>query len=398
MVKPIHPFPARMAPDIVRDAIDGLAEPIRLLDPMMGSGTVLAIARSEGHQAIGVDSDPLAVLLTCVWTTTIDPDAVLDKAAEVVKRAKVLFRSLRVAEAYPINADAETRKFIRYWFDEYARRQLAALARSIRRVRDPRIRQALWCGFSRLIITKQAGASLAMDLSHSRPHKTFRRAPVKPFRKFIKAVEIVVTNCPQVSDGRVGPPARVMNGDARQLPIEAESIDIVVTSPPYLNAIDYLRCSKFTLVWIGYTIKELRKIRTDNIGAESSRREATAAEWVGLIIARLRLRQHMRPRERRLLSRYIWDMDLAISETARVLRRGATAIYVVGDSTMRGTFIPNSRIVDSLAKRHGLKLVSKRSRRLPPNRRYLPPPVQTDGNALDNRMRREVVMEFRKAA
>jgi hypothetical protein len=46
------------------------------------------------------------------------------------------------------------------------------------RVHDEATRDVLWCGFSRLIITKSAGASLAMDLSHSRPHKEFTRAPV----------------------------------------------------------------------------------------------------------------------------------------------------------------------------------------------------------------------------
>jgi len=385
-----------MAPEIVLDAIDGMSRTVNLLDPMMGSGTVLAIGRSAGHRVIGVDSDPLAVLLARVWTTTVDSSVVRDKAVDVLERAKNLFRTISSGDAYPRAKDAETRKFVRYWFDEYARRQLAALAATISRVRDPDIRDVLWCGFSRLIITKQAGASLAMDLSHSRPHKTFTRAPVKPFRKFIAAVETVVTNCPQVSNGKVGPRARVMNGDARQLRISTNSIDLVVTSPPYLNAIDYLRCSKFTLVWMGYTIKELRKIRTDNIGAESSHAEAETARWIKRTIIRLRLRPGLQSREQRLLSRYIWDMNLAIGETARVLRHGGRAIYVVGDSTVRGTFIRNSQIVDSLAKRHGLSLVTRRSRRLRPNRRYLPPPVRTEDNALDTRMRREVIMEFRK--
>jgi SAM-dependent methyltransferase len=388
-----------MAPDIVLDAIDGLDGSVRLLDPMMGSGTVLAIARSEGHRVVGVDTDPLAVLLARVWTTTIDAEVVLEKAVEVLARAKVLFQTLTVGKAYPKNADAETRKFLRYWFDDYARRQLAALATAIGRVQDEHTRQVLWCGFSRLIITKQAGASLAMDLSHSRPHKKFRLAPVKPFNKFIAAVATVVSNCPQAGDGRVGPPPRVMEGDARRLDVDDNSIDIVITSPPYLNAIDYLRCSKFSLVWMGYELAELRKIRGENVGAESASAEAIAAEWVALIIANLQLRPHLGRRDQRLLCQYIWDMDLAVSETARVLRPGAPAIYVVGDSTIRGTFIRNSRIVSTLAHRHGLSLVSRRSRRLPSNKRYLPPPsVAADESALDGRMRREVVMEFRKAA
>src|SRR5947199_7915105 len=81
--EPIHPFPARMAPGIALDVLSDAEKPLRVLDPMMGSGTVLSVARSKGHHAIGVDIDPLAVLISRVWTTAIDPDEIRDKAAEV---------------------------------------------------------------------------------------------------------------------------------------------------------------------------------------------------------------------------------------------------------------------------------------------------------------------------
>src|SRR5947209_4693747 len=133
---PIHPFPARMAPGIALEALGESKTPLRVLDPMAGSGTVLAVARSKGHRAFGVDLDPLAVLLAGVWTRTVDPQLVEDKAAQVLDRAKSAFEPLKSGKAYPIGSDDETRKFIRFWFDDYARRQLAALSFVIQRVRD----------------------------------------------------------------------------------------------------------------------------------------------------------------------------------------------------------------------------------------------------------------------
>src|SRR5882724_957854 len=172
---PIHPFPARMAPGIALEALRASKSPLRVLDPMVGSGTAIAVARDNGHRAYGVDIDPLAVLLAGVWTHTIDPEEVTNKAADVLDRAKRLFGSLTSKHSYPSTADVEKRRFIRFWLDDYARRQLTALSLSLRRVHDQSIRNVLWCGFSRLIITKSAGASLAMDLSHSRPHRAFTR-------------------------------------------------------------------------------------------------------------------------------------------------------------------------------------------------------------------------------
>lgn len=396
---PIHPFPARMAPGIALEALGKSKTPLRVLDPMAGSGTVLAVARSKGHRAYGVDLDPLAVLLAGVWTRTVDVERVNEKAVEVLDRAKLEYDAITVRGAYPVGSDDETRSFVRYWFDGYARRQLTSLSRVIRRVHDETVRDVLWCGFSRLIITKSAGASLAMDLSHSRPHKKFEYAPVKPFNRFVSAVATVVSNCPQSGNGPVGPATVVKLGDARKMDIEDSSIDLVLTSPPYLNAIDYMRCSKFSLVWMGHKIEDLRQIRGDSVGAEASSAKAMDATWVKALIKQLELKPQLSDRDNAVLARYVWDMGSALAEVSRVLKTKGRAVYVVGDSTVRGTFVSNSDIVAAVAEEHGLKLHSRQSRDLPANRRYLPPPKKgAVGASIEGRMRKEVVMEFRKSA
>jgi SAM-dependent methyltransferase len=397
--EPVHPFPARMAPGIALDIIASEPEPVRVLDPMMGSGTVLAVARACGHSAIGIDIDPLAVLLARVWTTSINIKGVDDKAAEVLEKAKRKFDSLLLRDAYPRSADLETRQFIRYWFDGRARRQLTCLSEAIQGVRDGHIRDTLWCAFSRLIITKQAGASLAMDLSHSRPHKAFDRAPIEPFYKFLIAVNQVLKNCIGGDQRDRGPAANVKLGDARKLPLADGTIDLVLTSPPYLNAIDYMRCSKFSLVWMGYSVGELGGIRGHSVGSESGDRAAHENEDIKRMIAGLRLSPKLSSRHESILAHYIDDMWKAVREAARVLSPGGRAVYVVGENTVRGTFIPNAKIVAAVAELVGLTPESRRARHLPANRRYLPPPTAKNApDALGARMRREVILSFSKAA
>jgi hypothetical protein len=262
-------------------------------------------------------------------------------------------------------------------------------------VEEDTLRDALWCAFSRLIITKQAGASLAMDLSHSRPHKTFTRAPVKPFRKFLSAVDHVLTNCISTAQQNCGPATTVQKGDARKLDVASNSIDLILTSPPYLNAIDYMRCSKFSLVWMGYNVNELGKIRGASVGTEVGSVEARDNPFVKDIIAALKLRPDLSRRHEAILAHYIQDMHQAVQESARVLVPGGKAVYVMGENTIRGTYIPNSRMITAVAEMSGLDTEGRRSRTLPANRRYLPPP-STAAAALDGRMRREVILSFSK--
>src|SRR3989344_2361392 len=98
---PVHPFPARMAPGIALKVVGRKEKPLRILDPMMGSGTVLALAQANGHRTFGIDIDPLAVLISRVWTRPIDKKSARVEAIAVLKRAQRRFASLPAKRAYP---------------------------------------------------------------------------------------------------------------------------------------------------------------------------------------------------------------------------------------------------------------------------------------------------------
>src|SRR6266446_594891 len=158
-IRPIHPFPARMAPAIVWDELRATKKHLRVLDPMAGSGTSLVIARAKGHSAIGFDSDPMAILLATSWCGDVHVESVRAAAGRVQRAAANSWSDIELSDTYPRDADAETRAFARYWFDATSRRQLRALADEIEAVRSSAVRRLLWCAFSRLIITKSVGAS-----------------------------------------------------------------------------------------------------------------------------------------------------------------------------------------------------------------------------------------------
>jgi SAM-dependent methyltransferase len=162
----IHPFPARMAPEIALSAIPvkGSTE-LTVLDPMCGSGTVLSVALSRGHRAIGIDIDPLAVMMSRVAVNSIDTKELLEAAAQVMSL------SGNAPGIPPWGDDRETDAFVNYWFGAKQRRDLITLAWSVQAQASDEIRLALQVAISRIIVTKSPMASLARDTSHSRPHR-----------------------------------------------------------------------------------------------------------------------------------------------------------------------------------------------------------------------------------
>lgn len=394
-IRPVHPFPARMAPSIVWDALPKTGRSLSVLDPMAGSGTTLVCAKSRGHRAIGCDTDPLALLIARAWCADAEPEILKIRAELVLERAMTLSKRLTSGKSYPKNTDDETRRFIDFWFDPENRRELSALATCITGVRSQTERTLLWCAFSRMIITKTSGVSLAMDVSHSRPHKVYDVAPVKPFVAFLKAVSRVANNCPFPSDTNDAPPADIRHGDARALPVESASMDMVITSPPYLNAIDYLRGHKLSLVWMGHSTSEIRLLRSGNIGTEVSKEpiSSEAIQEAMKIMADLELLDN---RCLGMVRRYVGDMAKVMEECARVLKHEGRAVFVVGNSAIRGVFIKNSEAIIRLADNNGLSLVSRSTRPIETKRRYLPPPEsERAGVKMQGRMREEVILEFR---
>jgi DNA modification methylase len=368
--------------------------PLTVLDPMAGSGTTIVVARILGHQAVGFDTDPLAVLIAACWSNSIN-ERIVVRAMDQVSAKAASWRTIRSKDAYPVDADEETRAFVRYWFDLTSRKQLAALSKGISSVRNRAVQRLLWCAFSRLIIVKQAGASLAMDVAHSRPHRAYRVAPIKPLDHFQHSVRRVLRALPFASDLENPPAARMNLGDARKLPLDACSVDVVITSPPYLNAIDYMRGHRLSLVWMQRSIEKLRAIRSDNIGTEAGRSDTLTDQDLVRAFKAGTAGSELSRADKGMFTRYLRDVRQVLAEIGRVLKPRGLAVLVVGDCNLGGVFVRNSSAIRALAANQGLRLVSQKTRALPSNRRYLPPPEsRQSGRGLRKRLREEVVLSF----
>jgi SAM-dependent methyltransferase len=387
-MRAVHPFPARMAPEVVLGYLPATRLKRRVLDPMAGSGTTLAAARMRGFQATGIDSDPLAVLIARAACCDLNPSALRNEGERVLRSAEVRTRRLLNRNAYPYGADAETCAFIDYWFDARSRIQLTALARALTEAR-PRFRDFLRCAFSRMIISKGGGVSLGEDVSHSRPHRTRDRPPTYPFEAFGRSLEAVIRASDFTSTNKL-PKAHIAVGDCRNLPFESKTFDYVITSPPYLNAIDYLRGHKLSLVWFGHAIADLRALRSRNIGTEVGTKEDTFDDVVDdMVTSRRRPTDRLRNR----LRRYVGDLNIALREMRRVAKDGGKIVLVIGDCTIEGCDVRNSVAIDLIARANGFSLRGRRARPLLARRRYLPPPSKAlPGEQLRTRLWEELIL------
>ena len=386
----VHPFPARMASEVALDALVGLPPKSTVLDPMCGSGVVVRRALDSGHNGIGFDIDPLAVLMTRVWTSEISRSIQPDLGWELAERARTLIGT--EIELPWIDQDQPTADYINFWFLPAQREQIRALIAASRQLRGQR-KNLVSLALSRIIVTKSNGASIAADTSHSRPHRVRTENDFDVFMGFARSFKRLLKI---LKDSPVKSSGRVRRGDARTLRgIRTSSVDAVVTSPPYLNAIDYLRGHKLALVWLGYSMSQISSVKSLGVGARSQRKRQDTDRLDEIV--KLATIGELTIDTRRVVASYTSDMMSCLRQAYRVLHRGGYAVYVLSNSVLRGTEFDTARIVIEAASDAGFHFEGRYARDIPREHRYLPPPQTTANVQLAARMRTESVLRFCKS-
>ena len=390
-----HPFPARMPLPLAEHIVKKLVpKGSAIMDPMAGSGSTLVAARKLGMTAQGTDIDPLAVLLSRTVVATYQR-AELDQLGKRVLQgaAKVLKRLDRTTIPTLLGSSDEGRAFFQYWFPSISQRQLYSLSLAIRQEREPHLRDLAWAAFSSLIISKATSVSYAIDIPRSRPHKDHDRDITPPFDMWQRRFDQLVKRLPFLDQEISAVQPTVELGDARYLRQGSACFDLAFTSPPYLNAIDYLRGHKFSLVWMGHDLSTLRHTRGTMIGCERGMWKPD-----GLPPA---MEDHLmstidEDRDRAIRRRYLSDLRYTILEMRRVVRPGGLICLVLGPSILDDTAPDSPDIVRQLADSVDLKYVGGVLRPLKNARRSLPPPdMVSKKSELASRMSCEAIVVLR---
>lgn len=388
----IHPFPARMAPEIALDYLQTLNKNSLVLDPMSGSGMVVKESARKGLRSIGCDLDPLAQLISKVSATKVDENKVINAVEELIQLCKK--NSKNTFRLSWIDDDEETQKFINFWFDTKQKKELSLISYFLIEkpfIKNKKILDLIKVAVSRLIITKEPKASLARDTAHSRPHRTITKNNFSVIDEILKSTKHVLK---ALTPNEIKQNAKIYLSDARSMTrIKSGTIDAIITSPPYLNAIDYMRGHKLSLIWFGYQIKHLRNIRAKTIGSERKADLYEAKKFENLL-KELDL-SDLQTKEYKMLNKYYKDLLKQLKESYRVLKKDRTALYVIGNSSIKGNYIKNSEILKHCANYVGFKSISETTRDIPDNRRYLPITI-TNSNSLSKRMRVEHIIIFQK--
>lgn len=392
----VHSFPAKFPPQLPYTFIKELTKENEIvLDPMMGSCTTLIEALRLKRVAYGCDIDPLSILIANAKLSSIDIEKIHRTGKSVLNNAFKNFsvNKSKIEKGILNYFDGKSLEFINYWFKKETQLELFALVQQINKLEDEEEMNFLKLIFSSIIITKSGGVSLATDLAHTRPHIAKGKSPASAFEEFNKKMSSTLKNYIPLEK----PNFKIFRSDAKEIPLASNSVDLIVTSPPYANnAIDYLRAHKFSLVWFGYSLENITDVRNNFIGNNSFKGKDLVAlpkrcmDIIGLV-------KKVDKQKGASLHCYYSEMRAVIQEMFRVIKNNKTVVIVVASSVIKGIDTLTHECLTDIGKEIGFNLIGINQRVLDRDRRMMPTRWKRNENSqIETRMHEEYVIIFQK--
>lgn len=369
-----HPYYAGFSEAFVSDILSeiGVKRNHIVLDPMNGSGTTTVVAQQHGCLSIGVELNPAMAIIARSKDATFGghPETV-ELAGEIVRRA---------ARRRTI---ADSNEFTEGWIPKKTLSQLRRLDTEIsngdrqpllpldldlarllgRAEQPPGGRNEDFLRAALLVTARRASsAEGSKNPTWLKPGTGNSNANTNVFKEFLAIAAAMMEDIDETFKNK--PPARqlmVLEADARSQPLPEKSVDAIVTSPPYLTRIDYAVGTAPELVLLGTeSEEELREVRRTIMGSTCVtggpyRMQRCWGKICLDIIDQVRRHDSKASSGYYLKThiQYFRDAEAILRECLRVLKPGASAIFVVQDSWYKDIHIPLDKIYREMAMELG---------------------------------------------
>ena len=343
---------------------------LTVLDPFAGVGTTLIEALKNGHDAIGFELNPYAAL-ACKAKVSASSYEV-----PALKRRISAFSRYLANGAQPKARAPEGFASRVPFFSPRVERQVLKCLDFIKAEKDEWIRDLFRVAFGSAMVgfsNYSFEPSLGTRIAAGKPNIEDADVGGAVATKLGEMVEDIIYFQRVTSESSRKPKARVFLGSFFDLAGEVapKSVDVLITSPPYLNNYHYIRNTRPHMFWLGMVgaPTDMKEMETKSFGCfwQTVRSgppivlEPKIQELAGLI-EKLRARNPEKgpyggPGWANYAASYFNDCARFCRTAFRLMKPGGTAVVVIGNNILQGIEFPTDRFFTQLAQEAGFEVV-----------------------------------------
>lgn len=393
-----HDYPARMIPQIASKLLDLYGgNAVLMFDPYCGTGTSLVEGFIRGINVIGTDLNPLARLIASSKTTIQDDKSLVNELSKFKKYLSINDGTERKELYHPSGV-----KNIDFWFKEDVIIKLLTIKEYIEQIQDINIQQFFKVAFSETVresSNTRIGEFKLFRKNHSELEVFNPDVFSIMLKKLYRNLSGYRSLYSLVSSKSSLPFAKVfdfnsVNGISEDT-IASNSVDIVVTSPPYGDShttVAYGQYSRLSLAWLGFRNPE-KVDKTLMGGSVPNIIQATSSKIIDIAINEIRKNDIKRGKE---VFAFYYDLERSIKNVSKTTKLGGYACYVVGNRTVKGIVLPTDIAVKDFFEHYGFEHVRTFSRRIPNKRMPSRNSPSNIPGILENTMTGEFIVVMRK--
>ncbi len=352
----LHKYPAKFFPELPRWLIKRYSqEHDQILDPFAGSGTTNVEALLSKRNSVGIDVDPFSRFISQVKVTPL-PERELKSAQKPLMEAILNYDSSQVTES-----DLPNFPYRDNWFNTEILYELSYLRKQIQQLdANEKVKDFFKVCLSSIIRSvSNADDNCTRTVIRKKLNKLVR--PSDALNRFAKTV---LTKVPKMVAFSENYPSDISvdfpdDMDARNIKYAEGCFDLAVTSPPYVNAVDYPRTHQLEMYWLGFAQDSLTALKKQNVGTESvSARNYKNRHEIGVPEADKAMANifEVAPRRAYIAFKYLDDMQKNLTEVYKVLCKGGRYIVVVGNNRIRGQLFENWKYLMPIAEKIGFEV------------------------------------------
>jgi site-specific DNA-methyltransferase (cytosine-N4-specific) len=386
-----HSYPAMFIPQLARRLIQNCSQVgDTVCDIFCGSGTALVESRLLGRNAYGIELNPLAALIAKVKTTPIKP--------ELIQR-NYLFLLSSINDCRPEKSELPTFFNLNFWFKENVIYDLTRIRRCISAIKNKDIKDFFWIAFSetaRYVSNSRNGEFKLFRMSNEKLNN-YNPDTISIFKK--RAENAVIMMKDFYNDVDNDKWVKIIEGDStKQYDIKDESIDCIITSPPYGDSgttVAYGQFSRLSLQWLDMIKDEDLHIDRKLAGGIVQKGIKDELDSKSLSKALNVIAERDSKRAREVLAFYI-DLNKAMVQAYRILKKNKYFCVVIGNRTVKNVKLPTDFIVSELGDNIGFSTVDIIVRNIPNKRMPLKnSPTNIEGE-LGKTMHKESIVILQK--